>query len=125
MKEHSSPLLRTKLVSNNQWAHQLNCLCLGQSGVYTHTHTHTHTRRKPKLKEYQILPFILKRVSLVAQSVKCLPAMRETRVRSLAWEDPLEKETATHSSILALSISRTEEPGRLQSKSVSNFLRNV
>ena len=39
MKEHSSPLLHTKLVSNNQWAHQLNCLCLGQSGVYTHTHT--------------------------------------------------------------------------------------
>ena len=39
--------------------------------------------------------------SLVAQMVKCLPTMRETRVRSLGWEDPLEKEMATHSSTLA------------------------
>ena len=41
--------------------------------------------------------------------------MRETRVRSLGWEDPLEKEMATHSSILAWRIPWTEEPGRLQS----------
>jgi len=61
----------------------------------------THTRRKPKLREYQILPFILKRVSLVAQRVKCLSAMPETQVRSLGWENPLEKETATYSCILA------------------------
>ena len=47
--------------------------------------------------------------------VKSLPAMRETRVRSLGWEDLLEKETATHSSTLAWRIPRTEEPGRLQS----------
>ena len=53
--------------------------------------------------------------SLVAQMVKCLPAMRETRVQSLGWEDLLEKETATHSSILAWEIPRTKEPGRLQS----------
>ena len=53
--------------------------------------------------------------SLVAQTVKCLPAMQETRVRFLGWEDPLEKEMATHSSILAWEISWTEEPGRLQS----------
>ena len=53
--------------------------------------------------------------SLVAQTVKCLPTMRETRVQSLGWEDFLEKEMATHSSILALKISWTEEPGRLQS----------
>ena len=39
--------------------------------------------------------------SLVAQRIKCLPAMQETRVQSLGWEDPLEKEMATHSSILA------------------------
>ena len=45
--------------------------------------------------------------SLVAQSVKNLPAMQETQVRSLGWEDPLEKEMATHSSILAWKISRT------------------
>ena len=47
--------------------------------------------------------------------VKCLPAMQETRVQSLGWEDPLEKEMATHSSILAWKSPRTEEPGRLQS----------
>ena len=53
--------------------------------------------------------------SLVAQTVKLLPAMRETRVRSLGWEDPLEKEMAPHSSALAWKIPWTEEPGRLQS----------
>ena len=53
--------------------------------------------------------------SLVAQRLKCLPPMRETRARSLGWEDPLEKEIVTHSSILAWRIPRTEEPGRLQS----------
>ena len=53
--------------------------------------------------------------SLVAQSVKNLPAVQETHVRSLGWEDPLEKEMATHSSILAWKISWTEEPGGLQS----------
>ena len=52
---------------------------------------------------------------LVAQTVKRLPAMWETWVRSLGWEDPLEKEMATHSSILAWRIPWTEEPGRLQS----------
>ena len=53
--------------------------------------------------------------SLVAQSVKNPPAMQETRVQFLGQEDPLEKETATHSSILAWEIPWTEEPGRLQS----------
>ena len=52
--------------------------------------------------------------SLVAQSVKNLPAMQETQVRFLGREDPLEKEMATHSSVLAWKIPRTEEPGRLQ-----------
>ena len=47
--------------------------------------------------------------------VKNLPAMQETQVQSLGWEDPLEKGKATHSSILAWRIPRTEEPGRLQS----------
>ena len=51
----------------------------------------------------------------MAQLVKNLPAMRETWVRSLGWEDLLEKEMATHSSILAWRISWTEEPGGLQS----------
>ena len=47
--------------------------------------------------------------------VKHLPAMRETRVQSLGWEDPLEKEIAIHSSTLAWKIPWTEESGRLQS----------
>ena len=55
------------------------------------------------------------RASLVAQTVKHLSAMQETRVRSLGWEDPLEKEMAAHSSILAWRIPGTEEPGGLQS----------
>ena len=53
--------------------------------------------------------------SLLAQLVKNLPAVQETYVRSLGWEDPLEKEVATHSSILAWKISWTEESGGLQS----------
>ena len=53
--------------------------------------------------------------SLVAQRLKHLPAMQETRVQSLGWEDPLEKEMATHSSTLARRIPWREEPGRLQS----------
>ena len=53
--------------------------------------------------------------SLVAQLVKNLPAVQETVVRSLGWEDPLEKEMATHSSILGWKISWTEEPDGLQS----------
>ena len=55
------------------------------------------------------------RASLVAQRVKRLPAMQETWVRSLGQEDPLEKEMATHSSILAWKIPWTEKPGRQQS----------
>ena len=53
--------------------------------------------------------------SLVAQMVKRLPAMQETWVQSLGWEDLLEKAMATHSSILAWKIPWTEEPDRLQS----------
>ena len=51
----------------------------------------------------------------MAQRVKRLPAMRETRVRFLGWEAPLEKEMATHSSVLAWKIPWTEKSGRLQS----------
>ena len=51
--------------------------------------------------------------SLVAQMAKNLPAIQETGVQSLDWEDPLEKGIATHSSILAWKIPRTEEPVRL------------
>ena len=51
----------------------------------------------------------------MAQTVKHLPTIWETQVQSLGWEDPLEKEMATHSSILAWKIPQMEKPGRLQS----------
>ena len=51
--------------------------------------------------------------TVIAQLVKNLPAMQGTRVRFLGWEDPLEKEMGTHSSILAWRLSWTEQPGRL------------
>ena len=63
----------------------------------------------------QFLSTIYKHASLVAQTIKRLPAMWETWVRSLGQEDPLQKEMATHSSTLAWKIPWTEEPGRLQS----------
>ena len=53
--------------------------------------------------------------SLVAQRIKHLPTMRETRLQSLGWEDPLEKEMAAHCSILAWRIPWIEEPRGLQS----------
>ena len=56
-------------------------------------------------------PFVV--LSAGAQTVKCLSTMRETRVRSLGWEDPLEKEMAIHSRTIAWKIPWTEEPGRL------------
>ena len=51
--------------------------------------------------------------------VQCLPTVQETRVRSLGWENPLEKEMATHSSILAWEIPWAEDPGGLQSYQVA------
>ena len=62
--------------------------------------------------------------SPVAQKVKNLPAMWETRVQSLRWEDPLEKWTKTHSSILAWRISWTKEPGGLQSMGSQSIEHN-
>ena len=62
--------------------------------------------------------------SLVAQLVKSSPAMQETGVRSLGREDPLEREMATHSSILAWEILRTEEPGRLQPGGLQSVRHN-
>ena len=64
------------------------------------------------------------RTSLVAQTVKLLPAMQETRVWSLGWEDPLEKEMATHSSSLAWKIPWTEKRGRLQSMGLQRVGHN-
>ena len=67
------------------------------------------------LPKYFVYYFQLHVISLVAQMVKCLSTMWETRIRSLGGEDLLEKEMATHSSILAWKIPWTEGPGRLQS----------
>ena len=77
--------------------------------------THYTKWKKPATKGHVLCDFIYMKASLVAQRLKRLPAMWETRVRSLGWEDPLEKDMATHSSILAWRIPWTEEPGRLQS----------
>ena len=77
--------------------------------------------RKKKIYMYIFLTYLVFLApkdtwgSLVAQTVKRLPAILKTQVQSLGWEDPLEKEMATHSSTLAWKIPWTEEPGRLQS----------
>ena len=64
------------------------------------------------------------RASLVAQMVKNLLVMQETRVQPLGWEDLLEKETATQSSILAWKIPGTEKPSRLQSTGLQRVGHN-
>ena len=87
---------------------------------------HLHNLIERTLKLYQGPAFIFSFVnievetyvyvaSLVAQSVKNLPALRETQVQSLGQEDPLEKGMVTHSSIPAWRIQWTEEPGQVQS----------
>ena len=60
----------------------------------------------------------------MARKVKRLSAMQETQVRSLSWEDALEKEMAAHSSTLAQKIPWTEEPGRLQSMGLRRVRHN-
>ena len=72
-------------------------------------------QRVPTAHSILIYPTFLHLASLVAQTVKHLSAMHESWVRSLGQEDPLEKEMATHSSILAWKIPWAEEPDRLQS----------
>ena len=61
------------------------------------------------------ITLMAEKASLVAQMVKCLPTMWAIQVQALGWEDPLEKEMATHSSTLAWKIPWVEEHGRLQS----------
>ena len=70
------------------------------------------------LREVQYFVFLneeLMTASLVAHTVKNLPTMQETQIRSLGWEDPLEKEIATHSSVLVRKIPWMEESDGLQS----------
>ena len=61
------------------------------------------------------MKFFQYQASLVAKMVKNVPALKETQVQSMGWEDPMEKEMAPHSSILAWEIPWTEEPGKLRS----------
>ena len=77
---------------------------------------HGVTKSRTRLNNWSELNWVTprKKASLVTQRVKHLPALRETSVRSLGREDPLEKEMATHSNILAWRIPWTEEPGRLK-----------
>ena len=63
--------------------------------------------------------------SLVAQVVRNLPTVWETQVRSLSWEDPLEKKIAAYSSVLAWKIPWTKEPGRLQSTGSQRVRHNL
>ena len=67
----------------------------------------------------------LEGASLMVQTVKNLPAMQETQVQFLGWKDSLEKEMATHASILAWEIPWTEEPGRLQSMGLQKNLTGL
>ena len=78
------------------------------------SHSYMTTGKMIALTRWTFVSKPMSRASLVAQRLKRLPAMRETWVRSLGWEDPLEKEMATHSSILAWRIPWTEDPGELQ-----------
>ena len=66
----------------------------------------------------------LETTSLVAQMVKHLSTMQETQVQALGWEDPLEKEMATHSSTIAWKIPWIEKPGRLQSMGLQRVGHN-
>ena len=81
-----------------------------------HAVIHGVAKSRTRLNNWTELNWVTprKKASLVAQRVKHLPEMWETSVPSLGREDPLEKEMATHSNILAWRISRTEEPGRLK-----------
>ena len=87
---------------------------LGTEYAYVEILTH-NWKVQPLGGNHFIVYKYTKWASLVAQRVKRLPAMRETQVRFLGWEDPLKKEIATHSSTLAWKIPWTEKPGRLQS----------
>ena len=91
--------------------------------IYTHYYIKIHVTNKDQLYMYStgnstqhcIITYGGKGASLVAQMIKNLPAMQETWVRSLGWEDPLDKAMATHNSILAWRMPWTEKPGRLYS----------
>ena len=84
------------------------------SWYFPFSYVYTHRGLNPQ-QWLKTLPFFQLYMKKLAQMVKRLPAVWETWVRSLGWEDPLEKEMATHSRTLAWKIPLTEQPGRLQS----------
>ena len=92
----------------------VNCVKSWRKNSHSTTQSFSHLPNLSPALSTKVEPFST-RASLVAQTVKRLPAMRETQVRSLAWEDPPEKGTATDSSTLAWKIPWTKEPCRLQS----------
>ena len=82
---------------------------------YTHTHTYLNLFTVYLELTQYCKRLYFKKVSLIAQLVRNMPSMQETWVQFLGWEDPLEKEMSTHSSILAWKIPWTQKPGGLQS----------
>ena len=86
------------------WKRMDTCICMAESLCCS-----------PETTTTLLISYTKKRASLVAEMIQSPPAVQETWVRSLGWEDPLEKEMPTHSSILAWRIPWTEEPGGLQS----------
>ena len=94
-----------------------NCVC----GTYTHVHLYMYVCT---VHIYNCMYVCIFRASLVAQLVKNLPAVQETGDGFLGQEDPLEKEMAIHSSILAWEIPWTEETGGLQSMGHKSQSRN-
>ena len=108
IKQINDKGLRYSILYNElYWKRLLKSVCLC---VYIHL---IHFSMQQKLTQHY-KQLCSNKDFLVAQLVKNPPAMRETWVRSLGWEDTLEKEMAIHSSILAQKISWTEEPGGLQ-----------
>ena len=89
-----------------------------------HFTIHTNIESLCCTSETNIMLYVNHRASLLARMVKNLPAMQETRVCPLDWEDPVEKGMATHSSILAWRIPWTEEPGGLQSTGLQRVGHN-
>ena len=84
------------------------CVCISKQ-----TQEAQNVECRTLIMAMKLRPMLCLRASLMAQRVKCLPAVREIVVQSLGQEDPLQKEMATHSSILAWRIPWMEEPGRL------------
>ena len=93
----------------------LNELIQGSQAFYKGRIVHTLDCELYGLLLQLLSSTVSHRASMEAQTVKNLPAVQETQIRSLGQEDPLEKEIATHSSILAWEIPWTEKPGRVQS----------